>query len=58
MIGPVRFVFSVMWFAIGLATLGTLKDCTLTMAGMAAKSQQSDVISLGQWNRKLVGNGK
>lgn len=56
MIGPVRFAFSVMWFAIGLATLGTLKDCMLVMAGMAAKSQQTEMLSLGKWNRQLHRN--
>lgn len=53
MIGPVRFVFSVMWIAIGLATLGILKDCTMVMAGKAAHSQKNEMLSLGAWNRKL-----
>ncbi|NJM09529.1 MAG: hypothetical protein HC883_01115 [Bdellovibrionaceae bacterium] len=55
MIGPVRFVFSVMWFAIGLATLGTLKDCTMVMAGNAVEAHQHGGISYGWWNRQLVG---
>lgn len=58
MIGPVRFVFSVMWIAIGLATIGTLKDCTMVMANKAAKSQQTETISLGRWNRMLNGNAR
>ncbi len=57
MIGPIRFVFTVWWFAIGLAVFGNLKECTLVMAGMAAKSQQAEAYSMGKWNRKLVGNG-
>ena len=53
MIGPIRFVFTVMWFAIGLATVGTLKDWTAVMAKNAAKSHQTEVISYGWWNRQL-----
>ncbi len=52
--GPIGFVFTVIWFAIGLATVGTLKDCTMVMAGKAAKAQQQS-ISYGKWNRELVG---
>lgn len=52
--GPIGFVFTVIWFAIGLATVGTLKDCTMVMAGKAAKAQQQG-ISYGKWNRQLVG---
>ncbi|MGE0526592.1 MAG: hypothetical protein AB7G93_21480 [Bdellovibrionales bacterium] len=55
MSGPFRFVFTVIWFGIELATVGTLKDCTMIMAGKAAKVQQQEVISLGWWNRQLVG---
>ncbi len=55
MIGPVRLVFAVLWFAIGLATLGTLKECTMVMAGMAVEAHQTGGISYGWWNRQLVG---
>lgn len=53
MMGPIRFVSAVLWFAVGLSTLGVLKDCTRTMAGMAVYSSRDEVMSLGKWNRKL-----
>ncbi len=53
MMGPIRFVFAVIWFAIGLATVGTLKDCTAIMAGKAVKAQEQ-TISIGWWNRQLL----
>jgi hypothetical protein len=53
MTGPIRFVFTVIWFAIGLAMVGTLKDCTATMMGHAAKAQKQ-TISYGWWNRQLM----
>jgi hypothetical protein len=53
MIGPIRFVFTVISFAIGLSMVGTLKDCTAIMAGKAAKAQQQ-TISYSWWNRQLV----
>ena len=52
--GPIGFVFTVIWFAIGLAMVGTLKDCTMAMAGKAAMAQRQS-ISYGRWNRQLVG---
>ncbi len=54
MTGPFRFVFTIIWFAIGLAMVGTLKDCTATMAGEAVKAQ-GQAISHGWWNRQLIG---
>lgn len=51
--GPVNFVFAIIWFAIGLSTLGLLKDCTMVMAGHAVQSQRHEVLSLGNWNRKI-----
>jgi hypothetical protein len=56
MSGPFKFVFSIIWVAIGLSTLGTLKDCTMQMAGLAARSQQHDVLSLKALNRSVVGD--
>lgn len=56
MIGPIRFVFTVLWFAIGLAMVGTLKDCTATMMGRAAHAQRHEVISCQWWNKQLVGD--
>lgn len=53
--GPVRFVFSVIWLAIVLDTLGTLRSCTKALGDKAAYSQRHEVISLGNWNRKLIG---
>lgn len=50
--GPINFVFTVLWIAIGLATIGTLKQCTLVMAGYAVESQ-SQQLSLVNWNKKL-----
>jgi len=54
MSGPFRFVFTIIWFGIGLATVGTLKDCTMVMAGKATHAHQSEMISYGWWNRQLV----
>jgi hypothetical protein len=54
MIGPIRFIFVVIWFAIGLGIAGTLKDCTAIMANKAAIAHQHGGISYGWWNRRLV----
>lgn len=56
MVGPIRFVFSVLWLAIALNILGTLRSCTSSLGSMAAHSQQEQVLELGKWNRVL--NGK
>ena len=53
--GPIQFVFVVIWFAIGLAMVGTLKDCTGSMAKEAATATKRGGISYGWWNRQLVG---
>lgn len=55
MTGPIRFVFTIIWFAIGLAMVGTLKDCTGAMGREAAKAHMKGGISYGWWNRQLVG---
>ena len=51
--GPISFVFTVLWFAIGLATLGTLKECTMLMIGHTIEAQQNQ-LSLVHWNNKLM----
>lgn len=51
--GPINFVFTILWFGIGLATLGTLKDCTRTMAGMAIEANKNQM-SLSKWNQQLL----
>ncbi len=53
--GPINFVFTILWIAIGLATLGSLKQCTLVMAGYAVEAQDEQ-LSLVRWNNRL--NGK
>lgn len=53
MIGPIRFVFTIIWFAIGLAMVGTLKDCTASMGKEAAIAHKRGGISYSWWNRKL-----
>jgi hypothetical protein len=53
-IGPIRFVYAIIWFAIGLSTVGVLKDCTMLMAARAAKANQGEVLSLKSWNAILV----
>lgn len=53
MIGPVRFVYGIIWFGIALATMGTLKDCTRTMMGYAFEANKNQM-SLSQWNRQLL----
>ncbi len=54
MMGPIRFVFAVIWFAIGLGVAGTLKDCTATMGKEAAIANKRGGISYGWWNRSLL----
>ena len=54
MSGPIRFVFSIIWFAIGLSMIGTLQECTASMGRQAATAQKQDGISYGQWNRELL----
>ena len=56
--GPIRFVFTIIWFAIGLGIAGTLKDCTATMARHAAIAHKHGGISYGWWNRQLVGDAQ
>ncbi len=53
--GPINFVFIVIWFAIGLAMIGTLKDCTAKMGKEAAIVHKRGGISYKWWNTKLVG---
>lgn len=53
--GPVRFVVSVLWFAIALGTLGTLRDCTRAMMGHAVVANRHQLF-LKDWNRKLFGH--
>ncbi len=58
MSGPVRYVFSIIWFAIGLSTVGTLRECTASIGGAAVTAQQRDTISYGRWNRELLRGGR
>ena len=51
--GAIRFVFTIIWFAIGLSVMGQISQCTLMMAGRAAHAQ-GESISLGAWNRQLL----
>jgi hypothetical protein len=44
-----------MWFAIGLAIAGTLKDCTGMMGREAAIAHKRGGLSYRWWNRQLVG---
>ena len=57
MIGPIRFILALIWFAIGLGVVGTLKNCTATMANEAAIANKRGGISYGHWNRRML-NGK
>lgn len=52
-IGPVRFVISILWFAIALSAIGTIKDCSRIMAGYAVEANQQQ-LSLKKWNQKLI----
>jgi hypothetical protein len=54
MSGPIKFVYTIIWFAIGLTMVGQLKTCTMIMAGMAVEAQSSQ-LSLSKWNQQLVG---
>ena len=53
MLGPVRFVFTVLWIAIALHTLGSLRACTKYLGTKAGYSQQHETLELGKWNREL-----
>lgn len=57
MLGPIRFVFVVIWFAIGLGIVGTLKDCTAIMGKKAAEAHKHGGISYVWWNHQLVDRG-
>ncbi len=50
--GPINFVFTIIWIAIGLSIVGTLQDCARTMVGRAVEAHDQQ-LSLGNWNRKL-----
>ena len=54
MLGPVKFVFTILWFAIGLAMVGSLRDCTAIIANKAAIEHKKGGISYGEWNRTLT----
>lgn len=54
MIGPIRFVFMILWFAIGLAVIGSLKDLTLIMASKAAKAHYQGGLSFRKFNEMLT----
>lgn len=56
MLGPVRFVITIIWFAIGLGIVGSLKDCTDIMGNKAAQAHMHGGISYGWWNRQLIGS--
>lgn len=56
--GIVRFIFVIIWFAIGLAMAGTLVDATRVMGHAAVKAHQHGGISYGKWNRELVNQKK
>lgn len=57
MSGPIRFVFSIIWFAIGLSMVGTLQECTASVGHAAASAQKQNPISFGLWNRALLTGG-
>jgi hypothetical protein len=53
MAGPIKFVFTIIWFAIGLGMIGSLKECTAIMGKEAAIATKNGGISYGKWNRTL-----
>lgn len=53
MVGPIKFVFTIIWFAIGLGMIGSLKECTSIMGKEAAIATKRGGTSYGEWNRKL-----
>lgn len=58
MVGPIRFVFTLLWIGIALSTAGTVRSCTESLAQKATYSQKNEVLSLGHWNRKLLDGKK
>lgn len=57
MSGPIKFVFTIIWFAIGLGIAGNLIEATGIMGREAAKAHIHGGMSFGWWNRQLV-NGE
>lgn len=53
MIGVIRFIFAIIWFALALGAAGTLLDATVFMKDQAAKSYIRGSISHKWWNDKL-----
>jgi len=53
MSGIIRFIFAIIWFAIGLSMAGSLKNCTKIIAAEAISAHQNQGISFGKWNRRL-----
>lgn len=56
MIGVIRFIFAIIWFALALGAAGTLLDATVFMKDHAAKSYQRGGISHKWWNDRLNKN--
>lgn len=54
MVSPIKFVFTIIWFAIGLGMVGSLKECTAIMGKEAAIATKQGGISYGKWNRILT----
>ncbi len=50
----VRFYAWVIRLGIGLALLGQLKSCTLTMMGLAAEKTERGIISYSKFSRLLT----
>lgn len=50
----IRFYAFVIQIAIGLALLGQLKACTLTMMNKAAEKTQKGIVSYSKFTRMLT----
>ncbi len=52
--GLARFISFTIRLGIGLALLGQLKSCTLTMMGLAAEKTERGIISYSKYSRSLT----
>ena len=51
--GSLKFVWSIITWALFLAYLGHIAETTYYFAKKAGYSHQHEVLSLGRWSRKL-----
>ena len=53
--GTLKFIWSLITWALALAYIGHLAEATHFFAKKAAYSHEHEILSLGKWQRKLNG---